>query len=697
MHKHILAKKDHFNPNNDLSLYDHLCHVRDATVAFAKYLGMDENIAAMGAVLHDIGKAHPEFQRRLNTPNGSLVSIPHRHEITSLLFLGVIPKIYQEEVIEMVVAHHKSTLGDKRLMGLLDLDYDRDDIFELHSANWDDWSQTAIDILEALNMKPRYISIEDARDSYEQIIDYCTTVGNGYSKWKGLLIGGDHLASSLSYNLQKVLPNLFGKPQTSFYNRQHELYPLSLIAASSSKKHTLVTAPTGAGKTDYLIRRCKNRIFYILPFQASINAMYDRLIDDVGHTTKFGIRKQHGASRGQVDDYLSTVLQKQIGSSIKVLTPHQICSIVFASVGFETTLLDIQGCDVIFDEIHVYSDETKQLVMKLIEVLLHQDCRIHLGTATMPSVMYSNILSKLKQEDVLEVSLPSEVLETFNRHVLYKMSDNNIDPILQKAIDNDEKILIVSNRISNAQQLYLEVSTKFPQVQIMLIHSKFKRRDRFSLEDKLTSKFNTSNKACIVISTQVVEVSLDISFDVMITEVAPLDAMIQRFGRINRKRTKETVANKQTKPIYLLPLPNDAKAAMPYELETLLKSYEVIDDGKVFEESKLQTKLDYVFDDFEINNPSQVFKFRSGKYRVKRLTHMPKSVIHDFLGVDGVRSVVECDIVEFEKGNSTIKSSLEVTIGSWLVKKYNLEELDSSKGVYIIPNEMYSETLGLIT
>lgn len=97
-------------------------------------------------------------------------------------------------------------------------------------------------------------------------------------------MAADHYASALSEKTETNLEKLFVKPNLTFYNRENDLYPLSLISTVDSRLHTIVTAPTGAGKTDFLLRRCKGRVFYTLPFQASINAMYDRIKSDIGDT-----------------------------------------------------------------------------------------------------------------------------------------------------------------------------------------------------------------------------------------------------------------------------------------------------------------------------------------------------------------------------------------------------------------------------
>ncbi|MFX6702242.1 hypothetical protein ABTH29_20300, partial [Acinetobacter baumannii] len=62
----------------------------------------------------------------------------------------------------------------------------------------------------------------------------------------------------------------------------------------NSRKHTLVVASTGAGKTDFLLRRSKGRVFYTLPYQASINSMWERIKSVVPNKD---IRLLHATSR----------------------------------------------------------------------------------------------------------------------------------------------------------------------------------------------------------------------------------------------------------------------------------------------------------------------------------------------------------------------------------------------------------------
>ena len=558
------------------TLTDHLNHVILATVKAAIAFGLDAEIAKLGAILHDIGKIHPTFQYRLTSAyQYSPTDKPFRHEIASLLFLPLFDPNLHPPLIEMIIGHHKSVKRDNKELGIVDLDGRFEDVaFELHSEQWDAWSPIALEVLEFYGIEVRPVSIDEAQDAYFEVLDYCNREDQGFSEWRGLLMAGDHFASALIHKTEAETHRLFKTPDLRYYNRRGELYPLSYKPADSPKHHTLVTACTGAGKTDYLLRRCRGRVFYTLPFQASINSMFERLQDDLRENNPdLDIRVLHAASRLMVKDegnkkerqIEEKVLQGHMGSAIKVLTPHQMASMVFGTRGYEATLMDLRGCDVILDEIHTYTQITRSIVLKIVEMLKAIGCRIHIGTATMPTVLIERIRAILGSDQVFELKLSDEELDKFDRHVIHKVDTyEQTLSIVKAAVDKGEKILVVANKVATAQERYRQLKEAYPNVPIMMIHSRFKRGERGTLEKKLMGKrldedggkineFNTGTGACIVVSTQVVEVSLDISFDLMVTDTAPLDALIQRFGRVNRKRPADP--ENPYKPIYVIAPP----------------------------------------------------------------------------------------------------------------------------------------------
>ena len=694
IHRDILAKGQN---NGSICLYQHLKDVAEIAEVVSEKIGLDKKTAIEGALLHDIGKTNPIFQKYLQTNNSTAI---FRHEIASLFFISLVSEDKREMIIDMIAGHHKSVYKDARELGLLDLD-DNTNCFAEHSKDFDKWCPIALDILEALGMKTHPISIEEARANYEFAVRYCDANKSDCSIWRGMLMASDHMASAMESKVKIPLNHLFVKPDLSFYNRENSLYPLSQISTDSPKKYTIVTAPTGAGKTDFLLRRCRGRVFYVLPFQASINAMYDRIKKDLSDTDA-QVSLLHSASNLKVKDGTleESIMQRFVGSSVKVMTPHQMASIVFGIKGYESMAIDLKGCDVILDEIHTYSDVIQSIVLHIIDILIALGCRIHIGTATMPSTLYNKIIEIMGgKEKVYEVNLADSTLVSFNRHRIYKLSDfKETFNLINSAIEERNKILIVCNKVKKAQEVYDQVRRLYPNVETMLIHSRFKRKDRVKLESELCNKFNRMNDTpCIVISTQVVEVSLDISFDMMITECAPIDALIQRFGRINRKRSKNNIGH--YRPIYVIAPPTSTKEAFPYDLDVLERTYDVLpDNGDLMEENRIQEMIDKVYTDITVTNIDYGgVIFLNGKWRLKKLCHKSKSALLDTLDINSAVAITESDKEKYINGNLDVRMGLEIPVNYKAIAYKRLNQLNDGNCPFVVPDVSYDEEKGLLS
>jgi CRISPR-associated endonuclease/helicase Cas3 len=690
------------------SLGVHLEQVAIVAVKVAMAKGLDPVLACEGAILHDIGKAHPEFQQRLDKEY-RVGDYPFRHEISSCLFLSLFEVKKYPALIEMVIAHHKSIRKDARDKGLLDLTEERDpeEIFEYHAGKWEEWSSKALDILSELRIQVKPISKHEAKETFFYVLEFCKNAfrQKGYSDYRGLLQASDHFASALIDKTDIYTARLFKTPNLIFFDRKHTLYPLSMKDATSEKSHTIVVACTGAGKTDFLFRRCRGRVFYTLPFQASINAMFYRVSLDLAlDNPDLDIRLLHSASSLTIkgNKVEEKIIQGHVGSAIKILTPHQIAAIIFGTSGYEAILLDIKGCDVILDEIHTYTDITRAIVLKIVHVLKDLGCRVHIGTATMPTVLYNQILHLLGKDQVLEVKLTDTELEEFDRHSVYKINSWECAfPIIKLAVDDNKKILLVCNTVQSAQEVFEKVKELDINIPVMLLHSRFKRGEREQKEKlllgkdkdgKSTGQFNTSEEACIVVSTQVVEVSIDISFDVMITECAPLDAMIQRFGRINRVRNNNTLG--KYKPVYVIKPPNEENEAKPYDLAILKLSFEQLSNGDVLHESGIQQMIDAVFPTIEMPEIEEhaIFK-KTGEWTINRLTHRPKSFLLEHLAIDSVTCITETDEQHYRMTNFEERMQMEIPVRYWSVNKFN--QIQVGNKPFIVPASSYSEETGL--
>lgn len=697
------------------SLLDHTQHVALCAQKMAENFeyDFDNNLALKGAILHDLGKAHPKFQGKVNGENiqglfnefGNENYI-HRHEISSLAFLPCFPKEEWPILIDMVVAHHKSIESPHNEgRGILDLKTRYRNWKEDHLHDWNDWQKYGLEIMRGFGLAcPDEISIRDAEEALEFTVNYCIAKKSGWSPYRGLLKSADHFASALIKGTEENLKYTFEIPDLSFYRdtkRKNDLYPLSKISAVNEKLHTIVVAPTGAGKTDFLMKRTKRRVFYTLPFQASINAMWARFKQVVPNKD---IRVLHAISKlvvgsGNPEEQL---LQPLVGSSIKVLTPYQLAGIVFGISGFESIALDIKGCDIILDEIHTYSGYSRSMVLEIVKVLKHFGCRIHIGTATMPTVLYNELLEVLGGEKaVYEVKLSEEELDQFNRHIIYKVeSYEDTYSILAEAFKAKEKVLVVYNTIKRAQGIYDRIVEDFPNISKMLIHSRFRRCDRLERELKLKDQFNgngNNNRGitpCIVVATQVVEVSLDISFDRMITECAPLDSMIQRFGRINRSRSKENIGN--YRPIHVIEPKGNV---LPYKLEVLQKSFEQLpDDGEILFENTLQEKINNVYPKLDKQAIDIHLKFRDDRFIIKELTDNKKGVLIEALEIEGATCILENDRQQYIDANWEERINLEIPVNWKTISRYKrqYEQLNIGSNPFVVPQEIESyEKYGL--
>lgn len=722
--------------NGGLTLLEHTQHVVTAMEGIAKHLGYDATLTRYAAVLHDLGKGHPFFQKMLTETNERIKKSmmtyedPHRHEYSSLLFLSIFPTKWHNQLIEMIVSHHKSIINDKRERGLLDFvkpeKMGQKSTFERHleddSCIWEDWSnQVQIEILPFFGISPKQISREEAEVSFNYAVEYCKNLPNGWSDLKGLMISADHFASHFGRRTEKPencfvkqqLEGLYKKPDLSFYNRTSNFHPLSLQDANNLKPHTLVIAPTGAGKTDYLLRRCNGRVFYVLPFQASINAMFERIDGNLNHQNgsstqprkpkdqQFHIRHLHAVStlkkevggKELEDTFDEVALQKHPGASVKVLTPHQLAALAFGTVGHEAIAIDIKDCDVILDEVHVYTEFTQAMVIEITKALLRLNCNIHVGSATIPTALYDALLEILGgQAHVLEVKLPKEQIASFNRHTIIKHKDNSKEADLVKtSIRHLNKTLIVSNSVLQAQKRYetylgMEDLEDIPK---LLVHSRFRRCDRGTLEE-LIYKFDKKEKPCIVCTTQVVEVSLDINYDCMFTDAAPLDSLIQRFGRINRSRTESTIG--RLKPVHVFA---PTKSTLPYKKPIVEASFEALPNGDLHE-TVIQSLIDSVYPETEILPIEIHALFKDDEYQLKTLEHLPKSVLFELLKIDSIPVIIESDVEYYEDWKNEDRYTREIPVPTTVLLKHlhSLRQLEVGHRPFVVKDEWYNKGTG---
>jgi len=433
--------------------------------------------------------------------------------------------------------------------------------------------------------------------------------------WGGLKIC-DHLGSG---GIKKI--NILNSSNFEFLNHMGEALRYENKDFYTHQKKSfettgscLLIAPTGSGKTESAIGWLKKqlgssqgRFFYILPYTASINAMHKRLSKDMDNTDLnpsevIGI--QHGNLSHYISDYFEegfdksyniernkkikkTVNQyKSLIAPVSICTPFQVLKYLFGVKGFEKGLTFLAGAKLVFDEIHAYDVVTFAQIIVMIEFLRKKLlCDIMIMTATLPTFMLKELQKAIGSEKVINPD--KTLMRNLIRHRINIFEGSIFDSldIIEDFIEEDKRIIIACNTVKNAQEVYsnlIEMEICFDD-EIVLLHGRFNQEDRNRKEGKI---FDEETK--ILVGTQAIEVSLDIDFDIIITEPAPLDALLQRFGRINRK------AGKELSPVYICRQGGENDHFI-YPEEIVQRTIKELEKTDVLKEEKVGFMLDRVY------------------------------------------------------------------------------------------------------
>jgi CRISPR-associated endonuclease/helicase Cas3 len=154
-------------------------------------------------------------------------------------------------------------------------------------------------------------------------------------------------------------------------------------------------------------------------------------------------------------------------------------------------------------------------------------------------------------------------------------------------------VLVCCNTVKRTQQVYQEMQRRLQgQVEIVLLHGRFNGKDRLAKEKTVrgaTGSQSAERKPIVLVATQVVEVSLDIDLDVIYTDPAPLEALIQRFGRINRRRLKEYA------PVCVFTEPGDGQGVYEDDLVKVTLAVLAEHAEQTIDEERISDWLDEIY------------------------------------------------------------------------------------------------------
>lgn len=541
----------------------------------------------LGLAFHDVGKAAAGFQKVMRGEQRNWGG--KRHEILSASFASSFSSV-NEAVIFAILTHHKSIPNsgfDREERKALNYDSlpldDESESLPYWKRMKDEWSSNYESFLESWEKICKEIGridlIQNKSLSKIRVDRSWLRRGNGpksqlnrksyeerryFSLLRGLLIASDHMASAGYFPSDKpflkvteTIPALRQRVGGNFHQFQ-----LKMLKNTGD---VILRAPTGSGKTEAALlwfdtnRRKNSRLFYALPNIASINAMFQRLqaiygSDSVGllHSrARDAIYRQlmsEDDAESRIKDErnaakLSTVA-RSIWFPIRVCTPHQILRFSLRGKYWETMLAEFPNSVFVFDEIHAYDPRLVGQIIATARLVHEWGAKCAFISATMPSFLIELVTKHMTLSDSSPRRIPLDDDRTLvekKRHRIIIEEGTLLDQIDRIVMDAEHglSVLVVCNTISASQEVFRKISeqlgkqaSKLQDKDVILLHSRFTRQDRAIKESGI---MNESTRPRVLVATQVVEVSLDISYDSGYFEPAPIDAIVQRMGRVNRK------------------------------------------------------------------------------------------------------------------------------------------------------------------
>jgi CRISPR-associated endonuclease/helicase Cas3 len=194
---------------------------------------------------------------------------------------------------------------------------------------------------------------------------------------------------------------------------------------------------------------------------------------------------------------------------------------------------------VVLDEVHSYDQRMFDNVLSFLKAF---DVPVLAMTATLPPARRAS-LEALGLVVYPRASDRTELrdLEEQEQHARYRVelvsSCDEAMAACMQGLANQHRVLWVVNTVARAQSLARRLRDELGN-EVLCYHSRFKLGDRRALHEAVIERFKSSEQACIAVTTQVCEMSLDLDADVLISELAPWPALVQRMGRANRHRRR---------------------------------------------------------------------------------------------------------------------------------------------------------------
>lgn len=531
---------------------------------------------------HDLGKVFTPFQNMIKQkigeePTSTEFSYKIKHEQLSPMFIPIeklgITKEEKKLLYQVIFYHHErefEEISSEEVEQII-----KEDIMpQLEKIK----SETQIEI----NEQPSSFYLKYVKD--RQRITERDNLYEEYCLLKGLLHRLDHSSSAQILVEDQTQEEINGFIHTYMNSKDFSLNDLQQFSEKNKDKNLLVIGSTGMGKTEAsLLWSNKQKTFFTLPIRISINAIFDRIENEIGYKH---VGLLHGSALDHLEEntefenpYQVLEQSRNLAEKITTCTIDQIFPFVFKYRGYEKIYATLGYSKIIIDEIQAYSPEVVAVILKGLQMINKLGGKFMVMTATLPRI-YREELEKMGIEFEYD-----KFIKNTQRHKIKleeKEIKDDIDIILEKS--KNKKVLIIVNTINKAIEIYQELHKKTENVN--LLHSRFIAEDRNEKENQIKAFSKNREERGIWITTQIVEASLDIDFDYLFTEMSTLDSLFQRFGRCYRSREYE-----DEEPNVRIYTKNSSGVKIVYDEEIHKKSIELLkkyDNQILNEDLKIQ-------------------------------------------------------------------------------------------------------------
>ena len=389
------------------------------------------------------------------------------------------------------------------------------------------------------------------KESYkERTLEQTAIVQYEFSGIRGLLQLADHRASAKEDGENPPIISSFSYhfPHAEKRGVQH------LIEQHWKDDLLLVRAPTGAGKTDASLlwaslqieNKRAERLIIAMPTRFTSNALAINVAESLSDTGLYHSSAWFNKFQKEVE--IGTIIKKdadKIHEFARLLqTPITVCTIDHLLMALTLTREDhhlisfnLANACLVIDEADFYDDFTQANILTLLEILKFWKVPVLLMSASLPESVLSSYKKIGYSVDKIIEDNSDNVRERFEIKQIEEYSElSEIEELLELCIEKGNAI-IYANTVDRAILFYnwFEKRGESP----ILYHSRFTEPDKKNKEQELIDAlgkdaWNNGVAKGIAIMTQIGEMSINISSDLMISELCPIDRLTQRAGRLCR-------------------------------------------------------------------------------------------------------------------------------------------------------------------